>query len=247
MPFTPAARGRPRLYCKDACKAAAYRDRLGPKQRGLISLYEADARLLLPELPEESFDLILTDPPYHFERSGGTYFRDWFEELGDEEWEAIFAELYRVLVPDRCAYVFCDGRAKRIFDAVAEAAGFRLRTPLIWDKERIGLGGAWRSQYESICWYEKGKPLGPSIKNWANIRRHPRVRGYPTEKPVPLLRDLITQSSAPDWRVLDPFCGSGNVGRAAAQLGRPSLLCDVDTETAESRLRVKAFRDEIVS
>jgi site-specific DNA-methyltransferase (adenine-specific) len=244
-PFLPTARGRPRLYCSDACKVAAYRERLGPKQRGLISLHEADARLLLSELPAESFDLILTDPPYHFERSGGTYFRKWFEELGDEEWPAIFAQLYRVLKPDRCAYVFCDGRARRIFDAAAEEAGFRLRTPLIWDKEWIGLGGAWRAQYESICWYEKGEPLGPSIKNWSNIRRHPRVRGYPTEKPVALLRDLVSQSSAPGWSVLDPFCGSGNVGRAAAQLGRPSLLCDVDAATAESRLRVKAFRNEI--
>jgi site-specific DNA-methyltransferase (adenine-specific) len=148
---------------------------------------------------------------------------------------------------DRCANVFCDGRAKRIFDAAAEAAGFRLRTPLICDKCSIGLGGAWRSQYESICWYEKGKPLGPSIKNWANIRPHPRVRGYPTEKPVPLLRDLISQSSAPGWSVLDCFCGSGNLGRAAAELGPPGLLCDIDTETAESRLRVKAYRDEIAS
>lgn len=98
-----------------------------------------------------------------------------------------------------------------------------------------------------ICWYEKGKPLGPAIKNWGNIRCHPRIRGYPTEKPVALERDLITQSTAPGWSVLDPFCGSGNVGRAAAQLGRPSLLCDIDTETAESRLRVKAFRDAIAS
>ena len=246
-PFRPATRGRPRLYCTDACKAAAYRERLGPKQRGLISLYEADARLLLAELPDESFDLILTDPPYHFERSGGTYFREWFEELGDEEWGAIFVELYRVLARDRCAYVFCDERAKRIFDAAADAAGFRLRKPIIWDKDSVGLGSRWRSQYETICWYEKGHPLGPSIKNWGNVRRHPRVRGYPTEKPVRLERDLITQSTAPGWSVLDPFCGSGNVGRAAAQLGRPSLLCDIDTETAQSRLRVEPFRDEIAS
>jgi site-specific DNA-methyltransferase (adenine-specific) len=138
-------------------------------------------------------------------------------------------------------------RAKPIFDAAAEAAGFRLRTPLIWDKCSVGLGGAWRSQYETICWYEKGHPLGPSIRNWSNVRRHPRVRGYPTEKPVPLLRELITQSSAPGWSVLDSFCGSGNVGQAAAQLERPSLLCDIDASTAERRLRVKAFRRENAS
>lgn len=156
----------------------------------------------------------------------------------------IFAQLYRVLAADRCAYVFCDERAKRIFDAAAEAAGFRLLKPIIWNKGRVGLRSRWRSQYESVCWYEKGHPLEPSIKNWGNVRDHPRVRGYPTEKPVSFLRELITQSSAPGWSVLEPFCGSGNVGRAAAQLGRPGLLCDIDTKTAESRLRIEAFRDE---
>jgi len=45
------------------------------------------------------------------------------------------------------------------------------------------------------------------------------VRGYPTEKPVALLQTLIGQSSRPGEVVLDPFCGSGNTGRAARDLG----------------------------
>lgn len=73
------------------------------------------------------------------------------------------------------------------------------------------------------------------------------MRGYPTEKPAPLLRELVIQSSAPGWLVLDPFCGSGNAGRAASSLGRRGLLFDVNAETAERRLRVKAFRDEIAT
>ena len=75
------------------------------------------------------------------------------------------------------------------------------------------------------------------------MRGHPRVRGYPTEKPLALLRELVIQSSAPGETVLDPFCGSGNVGRAARQLERRALLADVDASTAARRLRMRALRD----
>jgi len=116
-----------------------------------------------------------------------------------------------------------------------------VRAPIVWDKLSIGLGGAWRAQYEFIAWYEKGSP-GRASATLGNVRRHARVRGYPTEKPVSLLRELIMQSSAAGELVLDPFCGSGNTGRAARQLGRRALLMDIDTTTAERRLRVRALR-----
>lgn len=63
---------------------------------------------------------------------------------------------------------------------------------------------------------------------------------YPTEKPQRLLRPLIEQSSQPGELVLDPFCGSGSVGRAARDLGRQALLCDVDAAYAGRRLRLVA-------
>jgi site-specific DNA-methyltransferase (adenine-specific) len=67
----------------------------------------------------------------------------------------------------------------------------------------------------------------------------PRVaRGYPTEKPVPLLTALIAQASAPGEVVLDPFCGSGNTGKAARNLHRRALLCDTDAHFAATRFRL---------
>ncbi|MGH9061198.1 MAG: DNA-methyltransferase, partial [Acidimicrobiales bacterium] len=177
-----------------------------------MRLIEADARQLLPELGAGCVDLVVTDPPYRFDR-GGTYFRRWFPELPDDAWPAIFLELYRVLASPAHAYIFCDARVKPLFDQAAHAAGFQVRIPLIWDKLSIGLGGTWRAQYETIAWYAKGPPLasGRSSRQ-ANVLRAPRVRGYPTEKPVAVLRQLIMQTTAPGAIVLDPFCGSGSVG-----------------------------------
>jgi len=61
-----------------------------------------------------------------------------------------------------------------------------------------------------------------------------------TEKPVSLLAQLIEQSSLPGELMLDPFCGSGNTGKAARRLNRRALMCDVDAEAADRRLRLAA-------
>jgi site-specific DNA-methyltransferase (adenine-specific) len=200
-------------------------------------LVQADARELLASLPDEGINLIVTDPPYAFDR-GDTHFREWFAELPDEVWPEIVAELYRVLREDAHAYLFCDWRIQRLFEDAAEKAGFRVHRPIVWDKLSPALGGTWRSQPELILFLEKGHRPG-NFKNRGNVLQAPRVaRGYPTEKPVRILRPLISQSSLPGELVFDPFCGSGNVGRAARELGRRALLCDVDAGFAAGRLRL---------
>jgi site-specific DNA-methyltransferase (adenine-specific) len=50
--------------------------------------------------------------------------------------------------------------------------------------------------------------------------------GYPTQKPLGVLRRIVAASSNPgDW-VLDPFAGSGTTGVAARELGRRFVLID---------------------
>lgn len=57
--------------------------------------------------------------------------------------------------------------------------------------------------------------------------------GYPTQKPVGVLRRIVQASSRPgDW-VLDAFAGSGTTGAAAAELGRKFVLMDESPEAIE--------------
>ena len=50
--------------------------------------------------------------------------------------------------------------------------------------------------------------------------------GYPTQKPLGILRRIVSASSRPhDW-VLDPFAGSGTTAAAARELGRRSISID---------------------
>ncbi len=57
--------------------------------------------------------------------------------------------------------------------------------------------------------------------------------GYPTQKPVGIVRRMVAASSRPgDW-VLDPFAGSGTTGVVAAALARRYLLVDSHPEALD--------------
>ncbi|UYN92975.1 MAG: site-specific DNA-methyltransferase [Anaerolineales bacterium] len=67
--------------------------------------------------------------------------------------------------------------------------------------------------------------------------------GYPTQKPLGVLRRIITASSNPGDLVLDFFAGSGTTGAAALELGRRFLLVDSHKEAIDvmkARFRGKA-------
>lgn len=65
-----------------------------------------------------------------------------------------------------------------------ECAGFKFWKPLIWDKERIGMGYHYRARYDVILFFEKGEHKLNNL-SISDVIEVPRVRnGYPTEKPV---------------------------------------------------------------
>ena len=57
--------------------------------------------------------------------------------------------------------------------------------------------------------------------------------GYPTQKPVGILRRIIQASSKPGDLVLDFFGGSGTTGAVAAELGRRFILAAQNPEPLE--------------
>lgn len=57
--------------------------------------------------------------------------------------------------------------------------------------------------------------------------------GYPTQKPLGIMRRVITASSNAGDLVLDFFAGSGSTGAAALELGRRFLLIDSNKEAID--------------
>jgi site-specific DNA-methyltransferase (adenine-specific) len=128
-----------------------------------------DALEWLQAMPSGSVDLIITDPPYESlekHRAVGTTTRlkhskassnDWFTIFPNSSFPALFTQLCRVLKRDRHLYVFCDPETMFVVKPMGEAAGFRFWKPIVWDKLRIGMGYHYRSRYEFILFFEKGK------------------------------------------------------------------------------------------
>ena len=57
--------------------------------------------------------------------------------------------------------------------------------------------------------------------------------GYPTQKPLGILRRIIHVHSSPGDRLLDFFAGSGSFGHAGARAGRHVTLIDCNPEAIE--------------
>lgn len=58
--------------------------------------------------------------------------------------------------------------------------------------------------------------------------------GYPTQKPLGILRRIVAASSTPGGTVMDFFAGSGTTGAACLELGRKFILIDSNPQALET-------------
>lgn len=215
----------------------------------------------LQSLPDASVDLVVTDPPYESlekHRAIGTTTRlkkskassnEWFTVFPNTRFVDLFAELYRVLKKDRHFYLFCDQETMFIAKPIGEEAGFRFWKPLIWDKQKMGMGYHYRARYEMILFFEKGKRKLNNL-GISDIISVPRIhRGYPTEKPADVARVLIEQSTQPGEIVIDPFMGAGSTGMAALETVRHFAgndLADPALAITRERLTERGHEGEVI-
>ena len=68
-----------------------------------------------------------------------------------------------------------------------------------------------------------------------------RHGGHPTEKPVRLMSELITDFTMPGDTILDPFMGSGTTGVACVNLGRSFIGIELDPDYFD--IAVKRIED----
>ena len=68
----------------------------------------------------------------------------------------------------------------------------------------------------------------PTDTWWATIvpTNGKEKTGYPTQKPLSILRRIVQASSRPGDLALDFFAGSGTTGAACLELGRRFILID---------------------
>ncbi len=218
------------------------------------TFYCGDSRNLLKLIEPGSIDLIVTDVPYKVTSRGNssnTMSGYWVEAQSrkgkifannDIEIEEYLDELYRVLKESTHCYVFTNNLNLPHFLEVIGKSRFKFVKSVIWDKCCMITGRYYMGCYEHILLLRKGGDRPINDCGTPDILRVPigdkpvfadGAYVNPTAKPVELYEVLIRNSSEKGDLVLDPFCGSGTIGRACKKTGRRFIGFDIDEKQVE--------------
>lgn len=209
-----------------------------------VTLYHGDCRAVLPLIDKNTVDLLLTDPPYGVNWQSNRR-QDQFDRIAGDDSQDVANEgiLLSLKALKRHHHLYLFGR----YDLSQLPIGGHAE--LIWDKlDKSGgnLQLPWGSQHEYIQFAVYVPDRANRVQGFGNlaakmrrgsILRYRRITGenlrHPTEKPVPLLRELIESSSCFDDVVLDPFAGSGATLVAAKIEGRRAIGVELDERYCE--------------
>lgn len=192
-----------------------------------LSVQQGDAFELMKTVPSGTVSTIFFDPPYginaHQQGKDAKHFYEDDPDYAVKFCNMMFAEGFRVTKPRAIMFMFCDIEHFILLRSSAQRMGWSTwRTPIIWYKGDTGSAPWGRAgfirTYEVMLFAVKGQkelilPGGPDVIGFSRVKRNERV--HAAEKPVDLLRQLLSISTLPGEVVLDPCCGSGNIITAA--------------------------------
>lgn len=209
----------------------------------------------------ETFDVVLTDPPYgidadKFADSGGVGGIKGAHAYADtyENWKNIIKvlapESFRVAKPMAHIYIFCDvDRFHELRQCMQEAGWWVFRTPLIFHKPNAARA-PWpehgpQRQYDFILYAVKGKRQVTRLYPDVLIYRPDPQLDHHAQKPVALYEDLLRRSVQAGDSVLDPFAGSGPILPAAFNLKCKATALEIDPAAyAICVKRLQALKDQ---
>lgn len=207
----------------------AVTERLGPYE--LNTIVTGDARLLAEAIPDESVDLIFTDPPYP---------KEYLSLYG---WLAETAA--RVLKPGGSVMTLA-GHAylPNIFQMMGEHLNYHwlncqyqptvTNTATFWPRMVY-------IRWKPLLWYVKGRYTNRfMIQDGVSPAKRDKAYhewGQPQDSAVYWLYEMAGRLDGPV--VFDPFCGGGTTPAVCEQLGLSYLAFEIDPATAaDARERV---------
>jgi site-specific DNA-methyltransferase (adenine-specific) len=193
----------------------------------------------MQNIPDDSIDMILTDPPYGMSFQSNHRKEKYKEITGDNklDWiEEFVNQSYRVTKKNTAHYIFCSFHNIDIFKQAFEKK-FKVKNILVWEKNNTSMGdlkGDFAPKIEFILFIQKGRRL-INGKRDPNIFKFARTGNnlHPTEKPVDMFEYLLSKFSNERETILDPFAGSGTTGVACKNTGRDYILIEKEPEYIE--------------
>lgn len=205
---------------------------------------------------EQHVDLLLTDPPYGVSYRDGAGKQIVNDDLRDGQLQALLTGAFQaaaaLLRPGGPFYIFGPSHEQQwAFRAAAKAAGWRIRSELVWIKQSLVLGRSdYQPKHESVLagyqdLEDEAAEHDVVLYGWRDGAPHPWFGGrkqttvwefpkptrsaqHPTMKPVAMLEQAIKNSTALGDMVLDLFGGSGSTLIACHLTGRVSRLVELD-------------------
>jgi len=222
-----------------------------------------DALEVLKEIPNNSIDLVLTDPPFMISQeikihraSNLKYkgndinldFGEWDKQWGSEEdylkWcQKWLKECVRVLKPYKHLLFFFDNKKISCVSDFLEKLGMKRRNPLFWIKSNPAPRGRkvdFMKSVEMCLWFTKEKVKQEYFnyhlgqqKDYILASIPQNPRYHPTQKPEKPLKVWIDYLTNKGDIVLDPFAGSCTTAAVAKKLGRNYIMIEINPEYCE--------------
>lgn len=228
-----------RLVKQQAKRALNEIEAFAPTSFEFNQVYLGESASVLGQLEPELFDVCITDPP-------------WSEYQRDEELTAsvesllpVFEQVFRTLKPSALLYVITSTTDFYEYKKALAKLEFKVQSyPIFWQKPGTITHGRrpweYARDFEPILVAAKGSPVLATTTEQSAILKfdsmHYTRMIHPHEKPIDLLKKLISDSTFPGGKVLDCFAGSGVTLEAARSLDRAYVGIERD----------KAFYDNIV-
>jgi site-specific DNA-methyltransferase (adenine-specific) len=213
------------------------------QQLPVNTILNGDCIQIMRQMPANSVDFILTDPPYlvnYRDRSGRTIQND-----ANADWlKPAMAQAYRVLKQNRLMLCFYGWTKVDEFFAAWKDAGFRPVGHIVFRKAYTTKSRFFSYRHEQAYLLAKGRPPLPKQPVGDVIDMpYSGNKLHPTQKPVAALAQLIRSFTLQGELVLDPFAGSASSCAAAMLTGRKYIGIELDSEyfnqASERLARVK--------
>ena len=213
-----------------------------------INLLHGNCLELMKDIPDKSIDLVVTDPPYKIETSGGGLYtqpdKQYIKELNsmkDGFDPLILDEMCRVMKKTNI-YFFCSQKQiMQLLDYFVTKRKCNWNI-ISWHKTNPipACGNKYLTDTEFILFFrEKGVKIYGSYDTKRTYyvtslnQKEKKLYGHPTVKPVDILKNLIINSSLENDLILDPFMGSGTTGVACLNTNRNFIGIELDDEYFE--------------
>lgn len=224
------------------------------KHKKKTKLYLGDCLDVMKGIPDNSIDLVVTDPPYKMTKQGNSCRPNYMKSgmgynlfsgslIRPKDWLPV---CFAKLKDDTHFYSFCNLNDLELYLKVLKDSGFKIHNILTMRKN-TKMPNRWYLKYtEFIIFARKGKakPINDmTSRDYFDVNMPTNKNGklHITQKPLILIEKLIFNSSFENQTILDPFMGSGTSGVACKQLNRDFIGIELDeTYFNISQRRIKA-------